>query len=185
MYKEIIDENKQRMDKTLKSLHHSLNNIRTGRANPQVLDSIKVDYYGMETPISQMAGISCPEARLLQISPWDAKSISLIEKAIQQSDLGINPNNDGKVIRLVFPELNEERRKELGKLAKKEGEEAKIAIRSIRKDGMDALKRLEKEKTISEDEMHTGEEKLQKTVDEYIKKIDEIVVQKTEEIMTV
>lgn len=185
MYQNIIDENKTRMDKTIRSLHHNLNNIRTGRANPQILDSIRVDYYGMETPINQMAAISAPEARVLQITPWDVKAISLIEKAIHMSDLGLNPNNDGKCIRLIFPELNEERRRELSKLAKKEGEEAKVAIRSIRKDGLDAIKKLEKNKAISEDEMHKGNEDLQKVVDDYVKKIDDIISTKMDEIMTV
>lgn len=185
MYKDIINENKGRMDKTIRSLHHNLNNIRTGRANPQILDSIRVDYYGVETPINQMAAISAPEARILQITPWDSKAIGLIEKAIHMSDLGLNPNNDGKNIRLIFPELNEERRKDLSKLAKKEGEEAKVAIRSIRKDGLDGIKKLEKDKAISEDEMHKGNDELQKVVDDYVKKIDEIIANKVDEIMTV
>lgn len=185
MYKAIIDENKQRMDKTIKSLHYALNNIRTGRANPMLLDSIKADYYGMETPLNQMAAISSPEARVLQITPWDAKALSAIERAINQSDIGLNPNNDGKSIRLIFPELNEERRKDLSKQAKKEGEESKIAIRAIRKDGIDAIKKLEKDKTISEDDMHTGNDELQKVIDDYIKKIDNIVDEKIKEIMTV
>ncbi len=185
MYKPCIEDCKTRMEKTIRSLHHNLNNIRTGRANPAILDSIKVDYYGMETPINQMAAISSPEARILQITPWDAKAVALIEKAIHQSDLGLNPNNDGKCVRLIFPELNEERRKDLSKLAKKEGEDAKVALRSIRKDGLDAIKKLEKDKAISEDEMHKGNDELQKVVDEYTKKIDGIISTKIDEIMTV
>ncbi len=185
MYKSIIDENKTRMDKTIRSLHHNLNNIRTGRANPQILDSIRIDYYGVETPINQMAGVSAPEARVLQITPWDVKALTLIEKAIHQSDLGLNPNNDGKSIRLIFPELNEERRRDLSKLAKKEGEEAKVAIRSIRKDALDAIKKMEKDKLISEDEMHKGNDELQKVVENYSKKIDDIITAKMDEIMTV
>lgn len=185
MIQTIIDENKGRMDKTIKSLYHALNNIRTGRANPLLLDNIKADYYGMETPLNQMAAISSPEARVLQITPWDAKALSAIEKAIYMSDLGLNPNNDGKCIRLIFPELNEERRKELSKQAKKDGEEAKIAIRAIRKDGLDAIKKLEKDKAISEDDMHTGNDDFQKVIDEYIEKIDKIVDEKMTEIMTV
>ncbi len=185
MYKDIIDENKERMDKTIKSLHYALNNIRTGRANPMLLDSIKADYYGVETPLNQMAAISSPEARVLQITPWDVKALGAIERAIHMSDIGLNPNNDGKSIRLVFPELNEERRKELAKQAKKEGEESKIAIRSIRKDGLDAIKKLEKDKVISEDDMHTANAEYQKVVDDYIKKIDTVVDEKVNEIMTV
>lgn len=185
MYKPVIEECKSRMEKTLNSLHYSFNNIRTGRANPKVLDSLKIDYYGTETPINQIAGVSSPEPRILQISPWDAKAITLIEKAILQSDLGLNPNNDGKVIRLIFPELNEERRKDLTKVAKKAAEESKIAIRAIRKDGMEKFKKMEKNTELTEDESRTASDKLQKEVDNFIKKIDEMLEKKVEEIMKV
>ena len=173
-----------KMQKTLKSLDSELGTIRAGRANPKVLDRIMVDYYGSPTPLQQVGNISVPEPRLIQIQPWEKKMIKEIEKAIQMSDLGINPTNDGSVIRLVFPELTEERRKELAKDVKKKGEAAKVAVRNIRRDGNDAFKKL-KGSEVSEDEIKDLEEELQKLTDKYIKDIDKAVEVKSKEVMTV
>lgn len=173
-----------KMQKTIKSLDSELGTIRAGRANPKVLDRIMVDYYGTPTPLQQVGNISVPEPRLIQIQPWEKKMIKEIEKAIQMSDLGINPTNDGSVIRLVFPELTEERRKELAKDVKKKGEAAKVAIRNIRRDGNDAFKKL-KGSEVSEDEIKDLEEELQKITDKYIKDIDKAVEVKSKEVMTV
>ena len=158
--------------------------IRAGRANPHVLDKVKVDYYGTPTPIQQVGNISVPEARMIQIAPWEKSLIKEIEKAILASDVGITPSNDGSVIRLVFPELTEERRKELSKDVKKKGEDAKVAVRNIRRDGNDALKKLAKE-DVSEDEIKDMEEQLQKMTDKFIKDIDAAIEEKSKEIMTV
>lgn len=174
-----------KMQKSLNNLYSEYNSIRAGRANPHVLDSVLVDYYGTPTPIQQVANVSVPEPRLIQIQPWEASMVKEIEKAIQTSDVGINPTNDGKVIRLVFPELTEERRKELAKDVKKKGENAKVAIRNIRRDANDSFKKLSKESDISEDDIKELEEKAQKLTDSYIKKIDEAVSDKTEEILKV
>ena len=174
----------EKMQKTLKSLDSELGTIRAGRANPKVLDRIMVDYYGSPTPLQQVGNISVPEPRLIQIQPWEKKMIREIEKAIQMSDLGINPTNDGSVIRLVFPELTEERRKELAKDVKKKGEAAKVAVRNIRRDGNDAFKKL-KGSEVSEDEIKDLEEELQKITDKYIKDIDKAVEVKSKEVMTV
>lgn len=173
-----------KMQKTLKSLDSELGTIRAGRANPKVLDRIMVDYYGSPTPLQQVGNISVPEPRLIQIQPWEKKMIREIEKAIQMSDLGINPTNDGSVIRLVFPELTEERRKELAKDVKKKGEAAKVAVRNIRRDGNDAFKKL-KGSEVSEDEIKDLEDELQKITDKYIKDIDKAVEVKSKEVMTV
>lgn len=173
-----------KMQKTLEHLETDYQTLRAGRANPHVLDKIKVDYYGTPTPIQQVGNISVPEARMIQIAPWEKNLIKDIEKAILASDIGITPNNDGAVIRLVFPELTEERRKELSKEVKKKGEDAKVAIRNIRRDGNDFLKKLSKE-DVSEDEIKDLEDKLQKTTDQYIKKVDEAIDNKSKEIMTV
>ena len=173
-----------KMQKTLKSLDSELGTIRAGRANPKVLDRIMVDYYGSPTPLQQVGNISVPEPRLIQIQPWEKKMIREIEKAIQMSDLGINPTNDGSVIRLVFPELTEERRKELAKDVKKKGEAAKVAVRNIRRDGNDVFKKL-KGSEVSEDEIKDLEEELQKLTDRYIKEIDKAVEVKSKEVMTV
>ncbi|NMD38418.1 MAG: ribosome recycling factor [Christensenellaceae bacterium] len=185
MYDHVIEDCSSRMEKTITALHYTFNNIRTGRANPKLLDSIRIDYYGVDTPLTQIAGVSAPEARLLLISPWDVKALPQIERAILQSDLGLNPSNDGKVIRLAIPELNEERRKDLSKLARKESEDSKVAIRNIRKDGMDQFKKMEKNKEITEDDLRIASDKLQKTVDDFIKKIDEVLEKKITEIMQV
>lgn len=173
-----------KMAKTMKSLGGDLGAIRAGRANPHVLDRLTVDYYGSPTPIQQVANVSVPEARMIQIQPWEKNMLKVIEKAIQVSDLGINPTNDGSTIRLVFPELTEERRKELAKDVKKKGEAAKVAIRNIRRDGNDAFKKL-KGTDISEDGIKDLEDKLQKLTDKYIKEVDKEVETKTKEVMTV
>ena len=174
----------EKMKKTMANLDSELATIRAGRANPNVLNKIMVDYYGSPTPIQQVANVSVPEPRMIQIQPWEKSMVKVIEKAIQTSDLGINPANDGSSIRLVFPELTEERRKELVKDVKKKGEAAKVAIRNIRRDGNDAFKKL-KGSDVSEDEIKDMEDDLQKITDKYIEKIDKMVEVKTKEIMTV
>lgn len=173
-----------KMNKTMANLDGELGTIRAGRANPNVLNKIKVDYYGTPTPIQQVANVSVPEARLIQIQPWEKNMLKVIEKAIQVSDLGINPTNDGSMIRLVFPELTEERRKELVKDVKKKGEAAKVAIRNIRRDGNDALKKL-KGSEVSEDEIKDMETELQKLTDKFVKEVDKAVDSKSKEVMTV
>ncbi len=182
---ERIKEYESKMTKTIDHLTSDLNTIRAGRANPHVLDKIKVDYYGTPTPIQQVGNVAIPEARIIQIQPWDKSMLKEIEKAIQTSDLGINPTNDGSVIRLVFPELTEERRKELVKEVKKKGEADKVAIRNIRRDGNDAFKKLSKAEDISEDEIKQLEEELQKLTDKYIKQVDQMVDEKSKDILTV
>ena len=174
----------EKMEKALAHLEGDYQTIRAGRANPHVLDKIKVDYYGTPTPLQQVGNISVPEPRMLQIAPWEKSLIKEIEKAIMMSDVGITPSNDGAVIRLVFPELTEERRKDLVKDVKKKGEDAKVAIRNIRRDGNDAFKKLAKEE-VSEDEIKDLQDKLQKITDQFIKDIDAAVDSKSKEIMTV
>lgn len=174
-----------KMNKTLDVLLSDYGTIRAGRANPHVLDKIKVDYYGTPTPIQQVGNISVPEARMILIQPWEKSLIKPIEKAIQTSDLGINPNNDGSCIRLVFPELTEDRRKELAKDIKKKGEAAKVAVRNIRRDANDAFKKMEKNNEISEDDLKDAETGIQKITDKAIEKIDKAVDNKTKEVMTV
>ena len=173
------------MDKTISVLNENFAEIRAGRANPAILNKIKVDYYGVSTPISQVAGISVPEARLILIQPWDMSILKEVEKAILASDIGITPNNDGKVIRLAFPELNEERRKEIVKEIKKIAEEAKVSIRSIRRDGLDEAKKEQKDGNITEDDLRNAETKIQKLTDSKIEKIDEILANKEKEVMSV
>ena len=180
-YDEIIN----RMEKTVSVYENNLAEIRAGRANPAILNKIKIDYYGVPTPISQVAGISVPEARLIVIQPWDASILKEIEKEILKSDIGINPNNDGKVIRLSFPELNEERRKEIVKNIKKIAEEAKIAIRSIRRDGIEDFKKKQKDSEITEDELKIAEEEIQKITDKNIAEIDKLLENKEKEVMSV
>ena len=182
---ELIDETKERMTKTLNVLKAELAGLRAGRANAQVLDRIAVDYYGTMTPINQLGNISTPEPRMLIISLWDTKMIPAVEKAIQKSDLGINPANDGKVIRLVFPELTEERRKDLVKTVRKKGEESKVAIRNVRRDLNDQIKKQKKDGEITEDDQKRLEEKGQKMTDEFIKDIDAILQAKEKEILSV
>lgn len=181
---ERIVKYEEKMEKTLVNLDSEFGTIRAGRANPHVLDRIMVDYYGCPTPIQQVANISVPEARMILIQPWESSLLKEISKAINMSDLGINPTNDGKVIRLVFPELTEERRKDLVKDVKKKGEAAKVAIRNIRRDANDMLKKLGKT-DVSEDEIDELEEKVQKMTDKFIKKVDEAVEVKSKEILTV
>ena len=178
-------EVKEKMEKTISVYKENLSEIRAGRANPAILNKIKVDYYGVPTPITQLAGVSVPEARLIVIQPWDASVLKEIEKEILKSDIGINPNNDGKVIRLAFPELNEERRKELVKEVKKIAEDAKVSIRAIRRDGIDEYKSMQKESLITEDELKKAEDDIQKITDSKIGEIDEILESKEKEIMSV
>ena len=182
---ERIQKYEEKMKKTLASLEAELVTIRAGRANPHILDKLTVDYYGSPTPLQQVANITVPEARMIQIQPWESSLIKGIEKAILTSDLGLNPNNDGKVIRLIFPELTEERRKDLVKDIKKKGEADKFAIRNIRRDANDAYKKLKKEEDVSEDEIKELEDKIQKLTDKYIKDVDAAVELKGKEIMTV
>ena len=173
-----------KMTKSYDNLLTEFGAIRAGRANPHVLDRITVDYYGTPTPLQQVGNITVPEARMIQIQPWDASLVKAIEKAIMTSDLGINPSNDGKIIRLVFPELTEERRKDLAKEVRKKAEEGKVAVRNIRRDGNDALKKLGKTE-VSEDEIKLLEDQLQKLTDKYIKDMDALMEKKSKEIMTV
>lgn len=175
----------EKMQKTMNNLGEEFGSIRAGRANPHVLDKLRVDYYGTPTPIQQVANVNVPEPRMIQIQPWEASMVREIEKAIMTSDLGINPTNDGKVIRLMFPELTEERRKELAKDVKKKGESAKVAIRNIRRDANDSFKKLAKSAEVSEDEVKELEEQAQKMTDKYIAEIDKAVESKTKEILTV
>ena len=179
------NEIKEKMNKTISVYSENLAEIRAGRANPAILNKIKVDYYGVPTPISQVAGISVPEARLIVIQPWDANILKEIEKEILKSDIGINPNNDGKVIRLAFPELNEERRKEIVKDIKKIGEDAKVAIRSIRRDAIDDFRKQQKDSEITEDELKVAEDEVQKITDKNIEEIDSILANKEKEVMSV
>ncbi len=185
MSNEKLQAYESKMEKSLDALDREYQGIRAGRANPHILDKLKVDYYGTPTPLQQIGNITVPEARVLQIQPWESKMIKAIEKEILTSDIGINPSNDGKVIRLIFPELTEERRKDLAKDVKKKGDQCKVAIRNIRRDGMDAFKKALKAKEMSEDEQKELEEKLQKITDKYIAKTDKAIDAKTKEIMTV
>ena len=175
----------EKMSKTISMFQENLSEIRAGRANPAILNKISVDYYGVPTPINQVAGISVPEARMILIQPWDMNLLKEIEKEILKSDIGINPNNDGKVIRLVFPELNEERRKEIVKDIRKLAEEAKVAIRAIRRDAIDEAKEMQKNSEITEDDLKVEEEQIQKLTDKNIAKIDEILQAKEKEIMSI
>ena len=182
---EIQNNAKTKMEKTKDVLRSDLIAIRAGRANPQLLDRITVDYYGTPTPLKNVANISAPEPRILQINPWDSKMVKDISKAIQASDLGLTPSNDGKVIRLIFPELNEERRKELTKMARKSAEEAKVAVRAIRRDAIEQIKKMKKDSLITEDDQRKGEEEMQKITDNAIKEVDKICAAKEKEIMEV
>ena len=175
----------EKMGKTVSVLSDEFASIRAGRANSAVLDKIKVDYYGTPTPINQMAAVSVAEARILTIKPWDVSTLHPIEKAIQASDIGINPQNDGRIIRLVFPQLTEERRKELCKDVKKLAEDSRIAVRSIRRDGIDKVKKMEKASEITEDDLKIAEKKLQDLTDKYIKDIDKLADEKEKEIMAI
>ncbi|MCL2752754.1 MAG: ribosome recycling factor [Defluviitaleaceae bacterium] len=178
-------EFENRMNKSIKAFEADLESIRAGRANPRVLDKLTVDNYGTQSPISQVANISVPEARMLQIAPWDPSMLKAIEKSITSSDLGINPSNDGKVIRLTFPELTEDRRKDLSKEVKKRCEDAKVAIRNIRRDAVDAAEKAQKASEITEDHLKKAKDDIQKLTDDKIKQLDKIADDKTKEIMTV
>ncbi len=183
--KEIIKDAKRRMDGAINALHDELVKIRTGRATPTLLDGIKVDYYGQKVPLNQAATVTAPEPRLLVVQPWEKKMLAEIEKEIQKADLGLNPSNDGNVIRIPIPQLSEERRKDLVKLIHKFAEEARIAVRNVRRDANDHLKKLEKNHEISEDQLKDYLDEVQKLTDEHIKKIDEIMKAKEEEILKV
>ncbi len=175
----------EKMEKTISVLQENFAEVRAGRANPAILNKVKVDYYGTPTPINQVAGISVPEARLIVIQPWDASLLKEIEKEIIKAEIGINPNNDGKVIRLAFPELTEERRKELVKEIKKTAEEAKISIRSVRREGIDEAKKMQKDNQMTEDELKSAEDQIQKITDAKVAEIDKILEEKEKEIMSV
>jgi len=185
MIDDIMSTAKEKMQKSCAVYERDMAGLRAGRANPQLLDRIMVDYYGTPTPINQIGNISSPEPRMLVISPWEAKMIPQVEKAIQKSDLGLNPSNDGKIIRLVFPELNEERRRDLTKIASKGAEETKVAIRSIRRDAIEQIKKLKKNSEITEDDQRDAEENMQKLTDKAIKDVDEIYARKEKEIMEI
>ena len=180
-----LDKFEEKMIKTVSVYEENLAEIRAGRANPAILNKITIDYYGTPTPINQVAGISVPEARLIVIQPWDGSILKEIEKEILKSDIGINPSNDGKVIRLAFPELNEERRKEIVKDIRKMAEEAKVAIRSIRRDAIDEAKTMQKNSEISEDELKGAEDNIQKLTDKYVEEIDKILEKKEKEVMSI
>lgn len=175
----------EKMQKTISVLSEELGALRAGRANPAILNKVMVEYYGVPTPLSQIANISVPEARLILVQPWDASMLKEIEKEITKADIGIMPNNDGKVIRLAFPELNEERRKDLVKNVKKMGEESKVSIRTIRRDAMDSVKEQKKNNEITEDEVKTAENEIQKITDKFVEEIDKIVSAKEKEIMQI
>lgn len=181
----IIKEAKERMQKAIEALRNEFASLRTGRASTSLLDRIMVDYYGVKTPLNQVGTVSAPEARLLTIQPWDISMMQAVEKAIMASDLGLTPSNDGKIIRLSIPELNEERRTELVKIAKRMAEEARVSVRTIRRDANDKLKKLEKDHEISQDEMHTRSDEAQKSTDKFIDEINSMLSQKEQEILEV
>ena len=183
--KEILDSARERMNKTISVFQGNMMAIRAGRADPRLLDRITVDYYGTPTPLNQVGNVSVPEARMITIKPWEKSLLRAIEKAIQTSDLGLNPNNDGEVIRLIFPELNAERRKDLSKQVKKAAEEAKVAVRAIRRDAIEQVKKLKKDSLITEDEQHKAEEDAQKLTDKAIKDVDAVAAAKEKEILEV
>lgn len=185
MYRVHLKEAEEKMGKTISVYKEELQSIRAGRANPTLLDKITVDYYGQITPLKQVGSVSAPEPRLLTIQPWDSKLIPIIEKEILKSDLGLNPSNDGKVIRLIIPQLTEERRKDLIKVVKKNGENAKIAIRNTRRDTVDKVKKMEKAKEITEDDLKKAEDELQKLTDRYIDQVDGVTKKKEEELMEI
>jgi ribosome recycling factor len=183
--KETINTAKEKMNKSLNALGNEFASIRAGRANPAVLDKVLVDYYGSPTPVNQMAAVSVSEARILVIQPWDKSTLKLIEKAIQTSDIGITPVNDGNVIRLAFPQLTEDRRKELCKTIKKYGEECKVTVRSIRRDTLEKLKKMQKASELTEDDLKNGEKKVQDITDQFCADVDKMVADKEKEVMTV
>lgn len=185
MYNDIIKNSESKMKKTISVLREELITLRAGRANPQILDKVTVEYYGSPTPLKQLAAVGAPEPRLITIQPYDATILGDIERAILIADLGFNPSNDGKVIRIAMPMLTEERRKDLVKQAKKAGEESKVALRNERRNGMDVLKKLQKDNELTEDELKKAEDLMQKTIDKYVKEIDEVIAHKEKEIMEV
>ena len=185
MTKQVLDTMVEKMNKSVAVYRKELASMRAGRANPQLLDRILVDYYGSPTPINQVANISIPEPRIIQIAPWEQSMLKVIEKEIQKSDLGINPTNDGKIIRLLLPELTEERRKELVKQTRKMAEECKIAVRAIRRDANEQIKKMKKHNTITEDDQKAAEDKIQKATDKIIKEVDAITAEKEKELMGV
>jgi len=185
MLEEVLKRAKDHMEKALENLHHELAGIRTGKANPGLLDAIRVDYFGQMVPLKQVANIAVPDPRLITIQPWDKSVVAGIEKAIMASDLGLNPQSDGVIIRLPVPPLTEERRRELVKVVKRMGEESKVAVRNVRRDSNDRIKKLEKEHEISEDAMHDKQDEIQKITDEFTHKIDESVAAKEKEIMEI
>jgi ribosome recycling factor len=185
MFNEVLTDVQERMDKTIEALRHDLLSIRTGRASPALVERLMVEYYGMPVPLQQLATISVPEPQQLAIRPYNAKDIGAIEKAISKSDLKLTPNNDGQQIRLTIPALTEERRRDLTKLVSKRGEEARIAVRNVRRDAIHDLREMETESMISEDDLRRGEEKVQEKTDAFIKQVDHIIREKDEEIMTV
>ena len=183
--KEIIAQHEEKMDKTIEALKRELSSIRTGRASTSLLDRITVDYYGTPTPVKQVANVAAPEPRMITIAPWEPKMLGEIEKAILKSDLGLNPNNDGKIIRLEIPQLTEERRKELSKKVSKIAEDSKVVIRNIRRDANEPINKMEKKKEVTEDDSKEGQENIQKLTDKKIKVIDEIKAKKEKEVMAV
>ncbi|MCI4126114.1 ribosome recycling factor [Bacillus haynesii] len=185
MSTQVMNETKERMEKAIGAYQRELATVRAGRANPSLLDKVTVEYYGAQTPLNQIASITAPEARMLVITPYDKTALGDIEKAIQKADLGVTPSNDGNIIRITIPPLTEERRKELAKLVKKYSEDAKVAVRNIRRDANDDLKKLEKNGEMTEDELRSSTEDVQKLTDEYVSKIDEITKDKEKEIMEV
>jgi ribosome recycling factor len=185
MIDETIADAEQRMGKALEALKRELATVRTGRANPALVDHLKVDYYGTSTPLQQLASVAVPEARMLTIQPWDKGAMDAIEKAIQKSDLGLNPTNDGNIIRLVIPQLTEDRRRELVRVVHKKVEEGRVAVRNVRRDAHEMLRELLKEKEISEDEEHRAQEQLQKVTDRYVEQADDIGQDKEQELLEV
>ncbi len=181
----LINNTQEKMEKTIAALERDYKAVRIGRATPAVLDRISVDYYGVPTPIQQMAAVSVPEPRMLQIQPWDASTLKEIEKAIQQSDIGINPQNDGRIIRLVFPPLTEERRKEVVKEVRKTAEDSKVAVRNTRRDALEKLKAMKKNSEITEDDQANGEKKIQNLTDKFCKEIDDLAAAKEKEILEI
>lgn len=185
MMKDVITRTRQGMEKSIESLKKDFTKVRTGRASVSLLDDVRIDYYGTPTPLSQVGTLAVPEPRLITITPWEKKLINDIEKAILKSDLGLNPSSDGVLVRIIIPPLTEDRRKEMCKVLKRLGEESKIALRNIRRDGNDGLKKLEKDKEISEDDLKRGEKEIQELTDQFVKKVDETVAAKEKEVMEV
>jgi len=183
MIKDVLEDARERMEKTIDALQNDLRTIRTGRASPALVERLTVEYYGMPTPLNQLAGVTVPEPRLLMIRPWDRNTLGLIEKAILKSDLGMTPNNDGQVIRLIVPQLTEERRRDLNKQVARRVEEGRVSIRNIRRDAIEMLRDAEKEKLIDEDDLHRGQDQVQELTDKFVKQVDEVGKAKEAEIL--